>query len=354
MLLPDRSETLTAWRGRGGQIAAVFPVHHPRALWRAHGLLPMEVWAPSSVDVSRGNAHLQAYTCGVVRRGLAAVESGMLDEAAILAVPHACDSLQGLGSLLLDLRPPAQPVLTLYLPRHPGPAGTRYLAQELRALSAAVLAHTGKEPAPGALMEAITREERADSLLSRLLYTRIAAGDAARYHLARAREYLPAEEWIPLVEGGLDEPGDPPEGVPVILSGVLPEPALLDALEEAGAAVVGDDTLCLGRRTYQVGHSDEPFERLAQGLRSGPPCETLGATTAQRAAHLRELAARTGARAVLFWEASFCEPESVVLPQLRAALDEVGLASAVVEVDPGEPLPQQAVTRLEALLEVIS
>ena len=354
MHLPIRTDSLSSWRHRGGQLAAVFPVHHPRALWRAHGLLPMEVWAPASADVSRGNAHLQATTCGVVRRGLAAVESGMLDQAALLVVPHACDSLQGLGSLLLDLRRPPQPVLTLYLPRHPGPSGTRFLAEELRALSMAILTHTGKEPAPGALMEAILREEQADAWLARLLTSRIAAGDAARYRLARAREYLPAEEWMSLVQAELHEPGEPPEGVPVLLSGVLPEPALLDTLEEAGAAVVGDDTLCLGRRTYQGGTSDDPFERLAQGLRSGPPCETLGATTAQRAAHLRELAQRTGARAVLFWEASFCEPKQFVLPQLRAALSEVGLASAVVEVDPGEPMPQQAVTRVEALLEVIS
>ena len=75
---------------------------------------------------------------------------------------------------------------------------------------------------------------------------------------------------------------------------------------------------------------------------------------ADRAAHLRELSRRTGAKAVLFWEASFCEPEQFVLPQLRAALSEVGLASAIIEVDPGEPMPQQAITRLEALLEVVS
>ena len=49
----------------------------------------------------------------------------------------------------------------------------------------------------------------------------------------------------------------------------------------------------------------------------------------------------------------FCEPELFYLPQLRAALDQAGLRSIVVEADVTEALPAQAVTRVEALLESV-
>ncbi len=112
MEIPSRSTTVAAWREQGGGLAAVFPIHHPRPLWRAYGLLPVEVWGPPVTDTSRGDARLQAYTCSIVRCGLAFLEGGGLDDADVIVVPHACDSLQGLGSMLLDFAPPKQPVLT--------------------------------------------------------------------------------------------------------------------------------------------------------------------------------------------------------------------------------------------------
>jgi len=82
--------------------AAVYPIHHPRALWPAFGILPEEVWGPPGVDTGPGDAHLQAYTCDIIRNGLSFLLSGGLDETDLVVVPHGCDSLQGLGSVLLD------------------------------------------------------------------------------------------------------------------------------------------------------------------------------------------------------------------------------------------------------------
>jgi len=115
--VPRRSETIEAFKRQGGSIAAVFPIHYPRSLLRAFGFLPVEVWGPPGVDTSSGATHLQAYVCSIVHSALSFLLSGGLDVADLLVVPHACDSLQGLGSILTDLIPCRQPVIPIYLPR---------------------------------------------------------------------------------------------------------------------------------------------------------------------------------------------------------------------------------------------
>ena len=81
--IPDRNQTIARHRKAGGAIAAVFPIHYPRALLRAFDLLPVEVWGPPGRSTTSGDAHLQAYTCSIVRCSLSFVLDGKLDDAAL-------------------------------------------------------------------------------------------------------------------------------------------------------------------------------------------------------------------------------------------------------------------------------
>src|SRR5512146_246984 len=92
--IPGRKAVSAAHTARGGRVAAVFPIHYPRSLLRAFGVLPVEVWGPPRTPTTLGAAHLQAYTCSVVRGGLSFLLGGGLDEADMVLVPHTCDSLQ--------------------------------------------------------------------------------------------------------------------------------------------------------------------------------------------------------------------------------------------------------------------
>ncbi len=116
--LPPRSEVIRRQRESGGRVAAVLPIHYPRALLRAFDILPVEVWGPPHVNASHASAHLQPYVCSIVRNALSFLQAGGLDGVDLVVVPHTCDSLQGLGSILIDFARPAQPVLPLYIPRH--------------------------------------------------------------------------------------------------------------------------------------------------------------------------------------------------------------------------------------------
>ena len=359
--LPRRSDVIRAHKAGGGRVAAVFPVHYPRALLRAFDILPVEVWGPPGVDSARGDDHLQAYTCSVVRCGLSFALAGGLDEVDLVLSPHACDSLQGLASVLLDFaRPRAEmPVLPLYLPRNAGPSGHTFLAAELRGIYERLAQLCdGRRPSDDELMAAIRREEAADAYLSRLLDSRRALplDNAGFYKLVRAREYLPAEIFSEHAQACLDAPpADAPRGVPILLSGIVPEPrAVLEAIDRAGGLVVGDDLACSGRRLYPVGHATDPIGRMVERLLGAVPDTTRGDSVAARCEHLLELVSRTKARGAIFFEPKFCEVECFYLPEQRKALEARGVRSIVIEVDVGDALPHQVTTRIEALLETIA
>ncbi len=355
--IPSRTETLRAWKAQGGGVAAVLPIHYPRALLRAFGLLPVEVWGPPRVDPAPGAAHLQPYVCSIVGNALSFLLSGGLDGTDVIVVPHACDSLQGLGSLLLDFVRPRQPVFPFYLPRGRRESDLQFLTEEFRALYGKLAAATGRAPSEAELMESIRREEEADGLLTELHRRRRALPltDIAFYRLVRAREYLPAEAFSALARAVLDAPPtDPRAGVPILLSGIVPEPmALLDAVAEMGGVVVADDLACCGRRLYPSGASPDPFRRMAERILNGPPDPTRGSPIAERLRHLVGMARETGARGVVFYDVKFCEPELFDLPLLRRGLQEAGLPSVHIEVDLNDPLSGQTLTRIEAFLEMV-
>ncbi len=357
-IIPSRTETIRAWRAQGGGIAAVLPIHYPRALLRAFGLLPVEVWGPPRVDPAPGAAHLQPYVCSIVGNALSFLLKDGLEVADVIIVPHACDSLQGLGSLLLDFVRPRQPVFPIYLPRGRRESDRQFLADECRALYGKLAAVTGRTPPEAELMESIRLEEEADGLLAELHRRRRALPltDLAFYRLVRAREYLPAEEFAALARSVLDAPpADPRAGIPVLLSGIVLEPmALLDAINEMGGTVVADDLACCGRRLYPPGASNDPFLRMAERILDGPPDPTRGSPIAERLRHLVGMARERGARGVIFYDVKFCEPELFDLPILRRGLQEAGLPSVHIEVDLNDPLSGQTLTRIEAFLEMVA
>ena len=353
--IPTRKEAVAGQVAAGGKIAAVFPIHYSRALLRAHGLLPVEVWGPAGWDTTLGDAHLQAYTCSIVRCGLSFVKAGKLDDAALILVPHACDSLQGLGSALLDLVRPVPPVQTLYMPRGRRACDVTFLAQELGRLAAALAKITGLEPDQATLLECAMREEEADAALAELLEARPRLGLNNRefYRLARSREYLPAETFTPLCREAVARArGDEHTGPRIVLSGLVPEPAaVLDTLDDAGVMVVADDMACCGRRLYPAGTGEEPLTRMASSLLGGPPDATLGCSVTDRIKHLVSLCQRADASGVVHHDIKFCEPEQFYLPQVNTGLAAAGVKTLALEIDLADSLPDQVVTRLEAFAE---
>lgn len=357
MTIPPRKEVIQEIKNRGGLVGAVLPIHYSRALLRAFDIYPIEVWGPPKVDVSLGGAHLQAYVCSIVHNALSFLKMGGLDDADMILIPHTCDSLQGLTTVLMDLIKPEQSVFSLYLPRGKREEDVAFLADELRSLATRLAELTGKQPPNAALLEAIKREEASDLLLSKLYKARQDMGlsNIDFYRLVRSREYLPAEHFSELAEETMKTTGETRAGIPVIISGILPEPMeVLQMIDEMNGQIVADDLACCGRRLYKPGTSSDPFRRMAERIAYAPPDPTRGNPIEERVKYLAEMARSSGAKGIIFYEVKFCEPELFDLPNLRNSLKEMGLASIIIEIDINNPLPRQVATRIGAFLEMLA
>jgi benzoyl-CoA reductase/2-hydroxyglutaryl-CoA dehydratase subunit BcrC/BadD/HgdB len=359
LTLPHRSEIITAHKARGGRVAAVLPIHYPRALLRAFDILPVEVWGPPNVDATQGAAHLQPYICSIVRNALAFLLSGGLDATDVVIVPHTCDSLQGFASILIDFVQPRQTVLPIYLPRDQRASDADFLANEFRALYRRLAEITHREPSDADLLAQIARDEDADALLADL-HTRRANLPLSQlefYRVIRAREYLPAETFIEVAESvryQVSPRNLVSNAVPIILSGIVPEPmSIFDSIAEMGGYVVADDLAGCSRRLYPRGTSSDPFARMAERILNAPPDSTRGSSIHARCDHLAQTAKTSGAKGIVFYDVKFCEPELFYLPALRKMLQDQGVPSVAIEFDLNDAFSQQTRTRLEAFIEMI-
>lgn len=356
--LPKRSEIIEQVKRDGKLVAGVLPIHYPRELLRAFNVHPVEIWGPPRIDPTEGVSHLQPYVCSVVRNALAFQQSGGLEAVDIILVPHACDSLQGLGSLFLDFVQPTQPVIPFYFPRDTGNEGTKFLIDELKKLFVHLKIITGIMPSDENLLQAVLQEEEYDQAYGKLFLalqgSKLSTYDF--YRLVRSREYLPGEQFLGLVTRELaNEAVETRSLIPILISGILPEPIdLFQAIENYGGRVAADDLASCGRRRYRQGSSKDPFERMAERLLSGPPDWNKGSPIQARLEYLLEMAETTEAKGILFYSIKFCEPELFDLPQIKEGLQVRGIPSLTVEVDINDPLSSQTLTRIEAFMEMIT
>jgi len=355
--IPKRKDIINEFKARGGKIVAVLPIHYPRALFRAFSILPIELWGPPKIGNSFSGSHLQTYVCSIAHNALSFLKIGGLDEVDFILVPHTCDSLQGLGSLLVDFVTTTKKVLTLYLPRDKGEPGYEFLGHEIFRVYTILSQITGLHPEDALILDAIHREEQADKALAELYRKRKKLGleNIDFYRLIRTREFLPAEHFIKLSQSVLTlSTAKRFNGLPVVLSGIVPEPMeLLDELSRMGISVVADDLACCGRRLYQPGVSMNPFRRLSENLFSAAPDPTRGDPLDSRIKHLKNLVYKSKAKGVIFYDVKFCEPELFDLPDLKKALKGQGIPSLTLEVDINDPISSQMLTRIETFLEFI-
>ncbi len=352
-----RSECIRDWKAGGGKIAAVFPIHYPRALLKAAGLLPVEVWGPPGVDTRDADAHLQGYVCDIVRRGLGFLLSGNLAECDILLVPHGCDSLQGLGSLLMDFIRPEIPVLTFYPPRSRGMPAVEYCRREIERLAGEIESRTGSRIDVGEWKEQLALDARIDEKISELWLRRpeMEIGNAELYNILASRTWLPACEFLELLDHVLSatKKREPAEKR-IALSGIIPEPrGLLDVFDRHSVAICYDHTCYVGRRLYGPEGQDPPALAEARRMLSAPADVTLGATPAGMASEVVERAFAAKCEGVLVVAPKFCEPELFAWPAMKRRCDEAGLKAMLLEVELTKELSARDAGRLEAMLETL-
>lgn len=352
--LPSRAAVMQRMRAEGKHIAAVLPFHYPHALLRACGFHPMEIWGPPHVTAILDDEHFQEYACSIVRNATQFLKTDLSGQVDAILIPHTCDSLQGMASVLQGFAKTA-PVLTLYLPRGRRDADLDYAYAELKQLAERLSRISGVTPNERQLHAAIDLDDRAMAALRDVMAhrRRYAVGDRVLFTVLRSREFLPPEDFLaqvtslPVAEVPDTRPG-------VFLSGIVPEPmSVFDLLNDNGIIVVGDDLACGSRRIYATFGDVDPMRRLARQMLSMAPEPTISPAVAERNAHIMGQLAATGAHGLLIYDVKFCEPEAFYVPLLEKTARAAGIPCLHLEVELEMHIPDQIQTRISAFLEVI-
>jgi benzoyl-CoA reductase/2-hydroxyglutaryl-CoA dehydratase subunit BcrC/BadD/HgdB len=359
---------------QGRRSLAVLPIVYPKELLTALDLLAVELWGPPGPPRGDAAGRLQTYVCALARNALAFLASGGADAVDGVLVPHTCDSLQGLATLLRDFGGWSKPVLVFQHARGDDrPSARVFVEGELRALAAALEGVAGERLDPERLRAALRLHAEIDACRAALLdgRARLPLSDPELYALLRRGEWLWPEEHLAELRAARERlaPGPVQRGLPILVTGYVPEPpGLLAMLNAAGAYVAADDYAAVGRRIPRLAEplapgesrgggegvrGPDPFSALAARLFALPPCPTRGADQATRLRHLEALAERSGARGVLVHVQKFCEPELFDVPAIRRTFAARGLPVVVLEGELEREPSAQAETRLEAFAEML-
>ncbi|HEY3446188.1 MAG TPA: 2-hydroxyacyl-CoA dehydratase family protein [Myxococcales bacterium] len=356
-----RAATLKEQRERGRRSVAVLPILYPKELLTAFEVHAVELWGPPGAPVGPEAARIQTYVCPLVRNALAFLASQRADVDAVL-FPHTCDSIQGLATLAPDFGGCPKKVFRFTHPKGASrPSARRFVEEELRSLAKELAEWTGRPLDARKIREAVQLHRAVDEARATLLARRACSplSDRELYDLLRRGEYLWPEDHLAELRAAVSGLARQPvqRGIPLMISGYVPEPmSLFDALEDAGAYVAADDYAAVGRRvlTSPIDLASDPFLALADAYFAYPPCPTRGADQAARMRWLLSVFERSGAKGLLVHELKFCEPELFDVPALRKAFGARSIPVLYVEGELEAELSGQTSTRLEAFVELLS
>lgn len=342
------------------KVLAVLPIYYPKEILTAFDILSVELWGPPGPPRGPEVGRVQAYVCAVVRNALAFIAAGGIEKADGLLFPHTCDSIQGLSSVVADMGGWKKPIFNYVHPKGSlRPSARHYVAEELKALIAELESFTGTSLDSSRLDKAIELHRHIDRVKDNLLRKRkyLPLDDSTLYQTLRRGEHLwPQDHLQQLLALEKELQDDAAQsGVPVLLSGIVPEPMdLFQHLNDAGAYVAADDYAAIGRRVLGPRPSTgDALEDLVDDRFLAPPCSTLSSDPKSRLEHLDQLLERSEAKGVILHTVAFCEPELFDVPAIRAHLERRKMPLLLLETELEAECSGPTITRVEAFVEMV-
>lgn len=370
LLLDTTFASVRAWKQAhpGARAVGCFPVYTPQELIAAAGALPVSLFGGrGQVEIDHADSRIQSFVCSIARSTL---ELGLIRQLDCLdgfIVPSICDVARNLSGVWRHNFGDSF-VFYLHLPQNvESEAAGVYYRGELERLRRGLTELTGEAVADAAIGSAIHTFNRNRALLGELFQRRAAQPEqwpaSQVYAVAAAGNALPREDHNRLLQRALAlgqaNPRPQRDVVRVALRGAFceqPPLELLDALEEAGCAVVDDD-LGIGARFFltPVAENGDPLAALVEAYRH---CTVLTPVNnpgrRSRNEDLLERCRQQSIQGVIFASPKFCEPALYDSVLLKRALERTGLPTLEFEYEEKmtvfESVRMQAETFVESIL----
>ena len=353
-----------AWKARtGGKVVGTFCSYAPEELILAAGALGYRIVGGSGA-ISKADAHLQAYSCSLVRGAMEDALNDRLDFLDGTIFPHTCDSIQRLSDLW---RMNAQTGfhLDVVLPVKLNTASAQeYMRAVMQKARSELEGMLGTTISDVNLREAIDTCNRIRAAMQTLYIIRrdcpgvIAGRDV--HAITRAAMVMDRHDFLKNLLTVVEELATQTnpachDAKRIFLSGgVCNLPEIYSTIEAAGGVVVGDD-LCTGSRalTGSIVLEGDLMAAIARRYIERAVCPAKHAGNKRRGEDLVRLARESRAQGVIFLYLKFCDPHAFDYPYLKEMLDAAGIPALLVELEEQTASEGQFQTRCEAFIEML-
>lgn len=334
----------------------------PEELIHAAGAFPFRLMG-TPTQITHAQAHLPPYCCHLVKSSLESLLQGELHFLKGVVFSHTCDSMKGLSDIWAYQRIlPLQ--FNLMIPTHLDSEHARpYFRAEMERFKDFLESNVGKISARNLkvsirLFNRIRERQGELYALRKRLIDHI-PGDyfsqiiRAAYWMDRVRYLELLEE---LIKNLPDQGAVSDSLTPIYLTGNMTHTdTYFSLIEDAGAIVVNDD-LCSGARTFKlmVDENQDSLDALTERYFRSFFCPTKYLSPQAHLETLLKEVADSGAQGVIFLLYKYCESCFYDYPDLKSALESKGISTLLLEVEDPFQSQEQLKVRIQAFVEMLS
>ncbi|MCX5829367.1 MAG: 2-hydroxyacyl-CoA dehydratase family protein [Deltaproteobacteria bacterium] len=345
----------------GKKVVGYVCTYAPEEIILAAGAHPLRLFGTTGT-IERADAHLQSYCCSLVRGVLEEGLKGGTDFLDGMVFPHTCDSIQRLSDLWRMNVTQGFHVDAVLPVKLDTQSACQYMIDVLHRFKNDLERELECSITDENLSKAIRLMNEIRRLLRRIYEIRsdqpgLMTGDSL-YTLVKATMIMDRERVREVLQKAVEKmeaaKSDTPAKRLLMAGGICNQPQIHDMIEAAGGAVIWDD-FCTGSRYFEtlVSLDKDPVTAIAERFLQRAVCPAKHAGLRNRAEDLLRMAHERKAKGVIFLYLKFCDPHAFDYPYLKAALDQEGIPSLLLEVEDPLPAEGQLQTRFEAFLEML-
>jgi len=350
-------------KNNGEKVAGFMCTYSPQELFHAAGYFPVRIIGKDG-GTPLADQWLQPYACSFAKSVLNVGLSGDYSFLDLMVFSHTCDTMQNLADVWRR-RVNGSPVIIVSTPNlSAGDMSLTYLKRELTRVKEEVEKISGNKITDDILLNSINLyNKHRDNM--RLLYdmrrksptlitgTEMFSIVLSSFVMKKEEHNQLLEELIQQLEKMTPENTKKPK---ILVGGsVCQAQGFIQTIESSGALVVDDD-LCMGSRSYVIPSVSEgdPIEMLAQMYLSRIPCPAIYKPGYDPAGPYIDKIKTGNIDGVIFMQTKFCDPYGFNYPYLRKRLEQEGISSLLLEVEQNQPVPESFHTRVEAFIETLA
>ena len=345
------------------EIIGYFCSYAPEEIILATGALPFRLFGGQK-QISLADAHLQAYSCSLVRGALEDALSGGLEFLKGTVFPHTCDSIMRLSdiwrlNLGFDFH------IDVVLPVKFNTQNARdYMVDVIRKFKRDLEREMKIDISDEHIRSSVNTINRNRKLLGELYDIKcqnpLAIRGSDLNAVIKGSMIMDRHEVGEMLEDLLGSLRTIDTKVPsvekriLLAGGLCNMPDIFEIVETSGAYIVSDD-FCTGSRYVegQVNIQGDMMVAIADRYAKRVVCPAKHSALYSRGEHVLRLVKEKKADGVIFLYLKVCDPHAFDYPYMKDMLDNENIPSMLYEIEDQSASEGQFKTRCEAFIEML-